>query len=363
MKRWGQQTNGFTIVELVFVIVIIVIIVLISVASYRAVVNESTNTALKTELTKISDQIKLKALDDGFIPNGGATSSNTGDSTILTGVQVRPEEEFYDTSISNLYYCAGDVNGNREYAVVAQAASGTAFVNRSNGGISELTEYTLGVSNTGVALCTALGFATPFTWSYGYNPNPSIGWFTWANSGSATVSNLVLNPIGQGSTAGWFSPIVANVTATSNVSWNGRTNWYRYVWNGTGASTVRLNLNLADLTNGRSYTSSILVGNPGTVTINWSMDFADVGITNFSLAPGESRRVYFTASRATYDSTFRFLDFNLNSSASTGLLVSQAMVTEGTTRYDYADGATAGWTWNGTAYNSTSTGTIRPYPQ
>lgn len=359
--RWGNRMNkavskGFTIVELLVAIVVIAILAVIVVAGYNAVVANAYDSAVKADLAKLADEIKLKTLDDGVVPDGGATSSNGGNSTVLSGISFSPAKESYDNTVANLYYCSGEINGTKEYAIIAQSASGNAFVYRSNSGLDAYSGYTLTSSNAGVPACAAAGFTAPYTWSYGYTPNTSIAWLPWANESAEIVRNLVLNPRGVGSTAGWFSPLVVNVTATANQTWNGKTDWYRYVWNGTGASTVRLNVNLSDLTNGQRYTSSILVGNPGTASVSWSMDFADVGVTNFTLGPGESTRVYFTTSRATYDSTFRFLDFNLSSTNATGLLVSEAMITAGDAQYLYRDGASVGWTWSGTANASTSSG-------
>lgn len=349
-------SKGFTIVELIVAIVVIAILAVIVVAGYNAVVANAYDSAVKADLAKLADAIKLKTLDDGIVPDGGATSSNTGNSTVLSGISFKPSKESYDTTVANLYYCAGEINGTKEYAMVAQSQSGRGFVFRSNSGLSDLTEYTLTSSNAGVALCGAIGFTAPFTWSYGFSPNTAFAWLSWANAGAPIAKNLVLNPKGVGSTTGWFVPIVATVTATANQSWNGKTDWYRYVWDGTGASTVRLNMNVSDLTNGQRYTASVLVGNPGTGSISWTMDLADMGVTNFTLNAGEQQRVYFTTSRPTYDATYRFLDFNLSVSNATGLLVSDAMVTAGDERYLYRDGASSGWTWSGTAYASTSSG-------
>lgn len=349
-----KTTNAFTIVELLIVIVVIGILAAIVIVGYSAVINNANDASIKADLVKFGDVINLKTLDNQVIPPGGATSSGGGDSTQFPGVQVQPTYSAYDIKINttNLYYCNGYIGNTNEFAFVAKSKSGKIFAYQSQKGVSELTGAFTWDS---IGICGKVGFVAPFTWSYGYYSDPGYQWYSWTYNGSQT-KNLVLNPKGVGSTAGWFVPIVGTVTVTPNVSWNGRTNWYQYVWNGTGASTVRLNLNLSDLTNGATYTSSILVGNNGSSTVTFTMDWSDNNVTTFSVAPNEMKRVYFSSSRSTYDSTYRFLDFNLTSSASTGLLITDAMVTAGTDQYLYRDGSSPGWTWNGTAYASTSSG-------
>lgn len=180
MQGWGNKQRGFTLVELIIVIVIIVIISLIVVVSYRAVVINANNTAVQTDLNKLADRIKLKTLDDGIVPDGGGTSADTGSPTTFPGITFQPAVESYDTSVANLYYCAGAINGVKEFSLVAQALSGNAYVYDSFGGIRDLTEYTLSVANNGIALCSAIGYTSPFTWSFGYAPGTGGEWQSWA---------------------------------------------------------------------------------------------------------------------------------------------------------------------------------------
>jgi hypothetical protein len=146
------------------------------------------------------------------------------------------------------------------------------------------------------------------------------------------------------------------MTTASAVTWNSRSDWNRLSWVGTGNSTARLRLPLASLTNGSSYTVSVLLGNNGTSAITATLDFCDVGSTPIILQPNEVRRATFTASRATYDAVYSFVDISPSTSAATGILATEAMVTAGTTTYNYADGYTTDWVWNGTPNSATSTG-------
>jgi len=349
-----RLSKAFTIVELLIVIVVIAILVGITVVGYGAVTRSAQDSALKADLQKLGDAIKLQTLDDQTVPSGGATSIPvSGDSTVVPGVSVKPDQSAYNLKVTNLFYCAGNINGSKEFAFAAQSKSGKSFTFKSNKGIETATVF----NGSGTDTCAALGFTAPYTWSYGFNPADQYRWFAWANGDAPTVKNIVLNPKPSGTT-NWFSPIVSTVTVTPGVTWNSKAGWYRYVWNGTGASTVRMNVNLSDLVNGKAYTASILVGNSGTTPVTLSMDWSDAAVDNFTLAAGESKRVYTTAARATYDSTFRFIDFNLTSSGSAGVLVQEAMLTEGDADYLYRDGSHtyAGWSWDGADNASTSSG-------
>ena len=347
-----RLSKAFTIVELLIVIVIIAILVGITVVGYGAVTRSAQDSALKADLQKLGDAIKLQTLDDQTVPSGGATSIPVGgDSTVLPGVSVKPDQSAYNLKVTNLFYCAGNINGSKEFAFAAQSKSGKSFTFKSNKGIETATVF----NGSGTDTCAALGFTAPYTWSYGFNPADQYRWFAWANGDAPIIKNIALNPQGIGTT-NWFDSFTGNVPVTTGVTYGGKTGWYRYVWSGTGATTVRMNVNLADLTNGKTYTASIQVANSGSTPVSFTMDWNDSIVEPFTLAAGESKRVYTTASRATYDSTFRFFDFNLTTSGGAGLLVREAMVTEGDADYLYRDGTSVGWSWSGTANASTSSG-------
>ncbi len=355
MKGWNLTINkqrGFTIVELLIVIVVIAILASVVIVGYGAVTDNAKNTAFKSELTRIGEEIKIGTVDKGIL-DGGATSALGGDSTRLTGVAVSPKREDFDLTTPNLFYCAGTVNGVKEYSLTGKSSHGKIFYVRSNQVATELPSST---SMNYSSICPATGFTAPYTWAYGYNPSPQYGWFPWANSKAPTIKNIALNPQGVGSTSNFFVPWPGAVTATPNVSWNGKTNWYRYVWNGANYNTNRLTLNLSDLSNSSSYTVSMLVGNDGAAVRTFTMDFCDQGQTNFTLQPGESKRVSITASRSTYDNTYRFVDFNPLEANGSGILLGEVMITEGTTQHAFRDGTSVGWSWSGTANASTSTG-------
>jgi prepilin-type N-terminal cleavage/methylation domain-containing protein len=179
MKRWGQK--GFTIIELLIVVVIIGIIAAIIVVGYGVVQNNARDTALKSDLNKFSDAINLQALDDQFIPDGGMSDTMVGDAEVFNGIDVNPNENAYDSTVSNLYYCAGAINGLREFALLAKSPSGNIFYYFSNRGVQQKTGLVLPVNFDGNAVCSSLGFVTPYTWSVGFTANEDdYGWREWA---------------------------------------------------------------------------------------------------------------------------------------------------------------------------------------
>lgn len=176
---WGQR--GFSLVEIIIVVAVIGILVGIVTVSYGAFVAQSNNTALRADLVKIGDQIKLVALDNQVIPSGGANDSGVGTSTDLPGVVVTPQRDVYDTTVANLLYCAGIDNGDSVFVLLARSISGGQFVFHSERGAEEFSGTTLTTASTGVTLCTELGLESGFTWSLGHTAAPST-WSSWISS-------------------------------------------------------------------------------------------------------------------------------------------------------------------------------------
>ncbi len=291
--------HGFTVVELLFVIVIIAVLAAITIVAYNGVQQRAQTAAISASLNQAMKKVELYQ----------STNYNAYPPT-LAAADISDANVTYQYTASSTGYC----------------------ITGTKGGTS------LFISNT--------------------QTSPTSGGCPGHRQGGvAAITNIVTNPRGVGSSTGWFVPLSTQyVTETTNVSWDGRSDWHRFVWNSTGYSTTRLLLNLSDLTNGATYTFSVLLGNSGTSAISGTLDLCDATpVLSFTLQPGESKRVSSSASRATYDNTYRFLDINPGA-GSAGVLVTDVMVTPGTTQYNYADGDSPYWIWNGAANASTSTG-------
>jgi prepilin-type N-terminal cleavage/methylation domain-containing protein len=297
----SRSSKGFTIVELLIVIVVIAILAAITIAAFTGVQQKARVSAVSSALSQATKKLATYVVEANAYPTDLASVGISDTS----GVNYQYS---YNNSANPVTYCVTATTGATSYK-----ASSTA-------------------------------------------PTPSAGACAGHGVGGvAAITNIVPNPRGlSASSNGWFRPLVgAEMTVASNVSWNGRTDWNRLAFNGTGNSTARLRLPLASLTNGATYTVSVLLGNNTASSTQTTLDFCDLGYTTVNLAPNEVRRVTFSTSRATYDSVYSFVDL---SAPTGGVLATEAMVVQGTTSYGYADGETDNWVWNGAANSSTSTG-------
>lgn len=183
MKTWATlRHQGFTIVEILIVIVVIGILASVVIIGYLTIQGGAYDATVKADLTKISDTIHLKALDDDTVPLGGATNTLSGDPTVFPGVRAHPTDDSYDITVSNLYYCAGKIGSGSEtrFGLIARSASQKAFQYLSGVGVSEMTaSFAWPAVADGPAACTALGFVAPYTWSYGFNPDQEFLWYDW----------------------------------------------------------------------------------------------------------------------------------------------------------------------------------------
>ena len=307
-----NKKSGFTIVELLIVIVVIAVLAAITIVAYNGIQDRAHTSAAASSSTQAAKKIKVWQVDNELTTPSCSqfytlvTNSGTGAPTGTCAF------DFKDTNYQYTGYSAG------AFCVT------TTVVNKSYK-VSDSTTPTAGG-------CAGHG-----------------------QGGVAAITNLVLDPKATGSN--WFgSNLSGSITRTYGVSWNGTTNWVRMVASTAGYSSARLYVNELDLVDGSTYTASFVVGNSGTATVTFFIDFCDVNSPVISVAPGEQKRISFSAGIADYTATYRFIDVNINQTDANGLLITSGMLTRGSTLYNYADGTSANWAWTGTANNSTSSG-------
>jgi len=358
-----KKSAAFTIVELLIVIVVIAILATIGVVGYGAIVRNANDTSLKDDLAKLGDAIKLVALDNQVVPDGGATSSNTGDSSLLPGVSFKPNISMYDLTVSNLYYCSGSIGGTKEFTVVAKGKSGKAFSYSSNDGLKEFTGYTWTASNSGTTVCGLAGYSAPYTWSYGYNPTNQ--WYIWAFSGEI-LTNLASNPSMETDITGWANYTGFNApTRVTTTPWTGAARLSAVGANSSLSPRVYtdfltdtgdvISVSFRVRSDGQAVTGGFIapklmngsseVTTIAGVTTSWTPDsngWVPVSYTFTVPAGGTKIRLSIGLASATNYSGTMGID---------GLIV-----VKGSTVPIYADGNTPRWTWSGTANNSTSSG-------
>jgi prepilin-type N-terminal cleavage/methylation domain-containing protein len=363
--RAGKQSKAFTIVELLIVIVVIAILAAIIIVGYNAVIGNANDKSVQADISKLADSIKLISLDNNGIPSGGATSSNTGDSTVLNGVSFKPVSGIYDQTVANLYYCSGTINGSTEFTIVARSKSGNAFSYSSTRGVTNFSGYTWTSSNNGVAVCTQAGYTAPFTWSYGYNPAPNYGWYAWAFNGPI-VTNLVTNPSMESNITGWANYSGFGVpTRVTTTPWTGSA---RLSAVGLGTVTTPrvytdiladpgdvISVSFRVRSDGQAATGGFLVAK----SINGTTEISTFYSNTVSWTPDGNGWVNTTG---TFTVPTGGTGIRLNVGLTTASNYSGTMGIDGviaiksTNIPTYADGNTPRWTWTGTANNSPSTG-------
>ncbi len=306
-----DKKSGFTIVELLIVIVVIAVLAAITIVAFNGVQDRAHSSAAASSSTQSAKKIKVWQVDNELTTPTCSqfyTLVTSASSGAPTGTCT------FDYKDTNYQYTGG----------VAGALCVTTTVVNKSYKVSESTAPTAGG-------CSGHG-----------------------QGGVAAISNILLDPLATGSN--WFNTtLTGTITRTYGVSWNSKSNWSRLA-STAGSSSARLYMNEADLVDGSTYTTSFIVGNSGTSTVNFTLDFCDVNSPAFSVAPGEQKRINFSAGIADYTNVYRFMDINMSMTDANGLLITNGMVTRGSTLYNYADGTSANWAWNGTANNSTSSG-------
>ncbi|MDB5177773.1 MAG: hypothetical protein JWO61_156 [Candidatus Saccharibacteria bacterium] len=290
-----KNKSGFTIVELLIVIVVIGILATIVIVAYNGVQDRARATAASSALTQASKKLAIYQVDNGGYPStlSAAGVTNTNDVTYQ-----------YRTTSSG--YCVTATSGTISYKV---------------------TE------------------TTP----------PS--------QGGCTLANLGANPSLETNLVNW-GPTWAGATLTRVTSGTG-------IISGSAALEVIVNTPNASGTNytvpgltaSTPYTASgyitLVSGDPAGLMILTS-DGAGTrasSIISPALSVGETRRLNLSWTSSTSPATSSVsIMRNGTSSGSAVIRLDAFMIDQGSSVNTYADGNSAGWTWTGTANNSTSTG-------
>ena len=341
----NKKAYGFTIVELLIVVVVIAILAAITIVSYNGVsgrarasaVAASTETAAKKVLAYMvqnSDQAPADLATAGIADDTTITyqysvvTSTTPQTFCITGTNQTVSYFVNNTNQTSPTQgaCPGHgVNGVAPITNLAADPQATAFsvagLGRwANDRYVSYSTYSLltGIANGPAGLTTAVRLKANTTSAYSYE----LGFHVADNLQSA-------------------SPIIAkqySVTAGQVYTISA------YVrWTGASGQAAWIRVRYANDSNawasGASASSSVSAPSGQWVRLSYTVT-VPVGATKLSVMVTRS-----TASTNDYAVNDTF--------DATGL-----MVTSGPTLYNYADGSSPNWVWNGTAGSATSTGPL-----
>ncbi|MFZ3009551.1 MAG: type II secretion system protein [Candidatus Microsaccharimonas sp.] len=338
--------RGFTIVELLIVIVVIAVLAAILVVGYGAVQNNAHDASVKSDLQNIDDAFKQYALD-----NEGVFPDTAAELTTL-GLKLN-QNSYYTANKANLYVCVNATS--TEYAVVAMSLSGNRFMVKSESGISDYTASVTWNATTANWSTTCTGADASYVPGSGNLTGMQYtSWLAW--TGEPSITNFLENPSVTSNITGWVSSNTSDLPI-SRVQVSGQ--WViSGTRNNTNAAAFRTTDMPITVVNGNTYTVS------ATVTTSVAQNIRIDVRRNLTSTAIFSQTVMVSANTPTRISTTGVVDssqINIGFYLATGnsgsvITIDNTMFTEGSTVYDYADGSTQGWAWNGTANNSSSIG-------
>lgn len=310
---------GFTIVELLIVIVVISILAAITIIAYNGIQARARASAASSALAQASKKLALYQVDNSAYPADLATVGITNSSDVSY-------QYSYNNSLTPATFCITATSGTVSYNTTQTSTPQTGgCAGHGVGGQSAVTNL---ANNPGAELNAANMNAIAV--------NASLRDTSWASSGAASY---ILTP-----------------SAASNDS---------FMNAGGDLGAFR-----AGLQAGKTYTISAIVrltaalastlSNNGSRQITaWYTNAVGTHIktagTQASNSLGQTR-VTVTYSIPS-DAIGAWLRFYNGASAGNGSVWwDDIMITEGSTQYNYADGNSANWVWNGSANSSTSTG-------
>lgn len=315
-----QQTpkhSGFTIVELLIVIVVIGILAAITIVAYNGVSQRATAAAVTSDLSNAAKQFKVAQVTDGVYPTSVPTSSSGTTYQVTVDNTANPQN-----------FCITGTKGTTSYEVT-ESTSPTAggCPGHGTGGVAAVTNL---ATNPSVETDTS---------SWG------VRWFG-ANGGAGTT---------------------ARTSAAAYKDGSG----YRKTWTTAGGGQDVGFQYAVPITAGKPYTFSVYtrcsVATAHRRFVNWTdgsgTQIGSTGTgTETSIPANTWQRLSITATAPSGASSASFVWGPYPGSGSPGSSVGETldadavMVTEGSTLYNYADGNSSNWVWNGTANSSTSTG-------
>ncbi len=320
----GATSNGFTIVELLIVVVVIAILAAITIVSYTGISNRA-----KTAAVQSAAEQAYKKVQTYMVTNADQIPASLADAGVVTSGAT----QYQYTTLSSGFCLTATQNGQSAY---------TATSYTYNGG-------------------TVLDQASP---ANGACPGHS-------STGGTVITNMARNPSFETGTTAWTSSWAS--IAQSNAWASSGSQSLRVINTGTGnAGDARINSTASTMPfgmqAGKTYTISARVNFAASPTgglnrapgiLLWYSTNGSSWNENFGPKAPTAPGTYTVSHTITLpsDTTGVLIGFGVASTtASQTFYYDSFMVTEGSTVYTYADGASTNWIWMGTPNDSSSTG-------
>ena len=304
--------HGFTIVELLIVIVVIGILVTITAVAFSGIRQNAEAAVIKADLTQARKQVLASQVETGTTPEDESEVNDGRGFTLSNG--------------SAIQYTGVD-NGN---------GTGTFCITLSRSGIDYMLNYDQDSPSEGV--CP------------GHTPTGSVE--------MVTVTNIATNPSLEEDDSYWTDSRSACVQSTS-AAYVG-TYGFRCTVDGTGYMPRTVGPTVP-ATSGQVYTLSAWIRSSAQVRIAYDRNSGGAQVLGpLQPSTGNWVRVSMTTAALPSGTVQIKVWIGVADNTPDGTLfdVDGLMMTEGSSLFDYADGQSSGWSWNGTPHLSTSTGQL-----
>lgn len=309
----SDNSKGFTIVELLIVIVVIGILAAISIVAYNGIQERARISSVSSALSQAAKKLAVYQVDNpDLLP---------ADKAALEAIGIKDSEsvtyQYSKITTNPDTYCITATTGTTSYKLSSSAPTPSAggCAGHGVGGVAAITNRVLNPSfENGTA-------------ANGANISASGGTRTFPASGALFGSRHMRATFSSATALGWGQFTDTLEVGTYTASFYVRSNI-------TGGFQPYLE--------GSSVRTT--VSQSGNVTLSpntWARGWVTFNVTTAGTAKVGG---YFTSTSPTPTVGVDYVDFD-------GIAVNA-----GSTLYNYADGLTTNWAWNGTANAATSSG-------
>ncbi len=176
--KYTIKQAGFTVIELIVVVTVIAILASIIILSYGGVKNNAYDSAVKSDIRQIADQIELFGLD-----NNGSYPV-TSPTTQLISTELRATKDSYSIETNAFAYCVNNSTTPKNFAVGGVSKSGNAYyyssvtekVQLTTAWTSEVSVSTVCTNSNYLKLTSSSGL-----YGHTYSSSGPGTWAAWIN--------------------------------------------------------------------------------------------------------------------------------------------------------------------------------------